>query len=384
MILLGPSSNNSSNVVLSPAARRRSHGSAMLCSFTQAPGYGGIARVSHLLSRVLQELYGSTYRSVTISPRGAPCVSPIDKVLFPARLMYEQMTGGVDWLLFDQLGLARAQRLVPRRFRRPYAVFLHSVEVWQPLSSLRRVVLTDARVRLANSHYTVSRIAEANPDLGSINVCHLSLPPGELRHDEKHVDRDLLNRVRPNSVIIVGRMEKGEGHKGHDRLIQAWPLVQEKVTGAQLVVVGDGSQRPQLQAEIHRRGVASNVLITGRVNESTLHALYSRAAVFAMPSSGEGFGLVFLEAMENSLPCIGSTRDATREVVVDGETGMLVDPADVGRLAECIITLLENAPLRLRMGRAGKERVRRAFSFDQFKASVVTALEPLIGNPERA
>ena len=75
------------------------------------------------------------------------------------------------------------------------------------------------------------------------------------------------------------------------------------------------------------------MLFTGWVNEETLAAVYGRVAVYAMPSDGEGFGLVFLEAMKHRLPCIASTTDATREMVVDGQTGFLVNQDRSGRIS---------------------------------------------------
>jgi glycosyltransferase involved in cell wall biosynthesis len=94
------------------------------------------------------------------------------------------------------------------------------------------------------------------------------------------------------------------------------------------------------------------------VSEATLHALYQRAAAYAMPASAEGFGLVYLEAMSHRLPVIASTADAAREIVVDGETGFLIAPDDRAALANRVVTLLTDESLRndwvTRVTRAGE------------------------------
>jgi glycosyltransferase involved in cell wall biosynthesis len=172
-------------------------------------------------------------------------------------------------------------------------------------------------------------------------------------------------------------MMKGERYKGHDQLIQAWAMVKRQLGDAQLVIVGSGDDAPRLQALAWELGMAESVLFTGPVSDGTLKALYQRAAVFAMPSRAEGFGLVYLEAMLHHLPCIGSTHDAAGEIIVDGETGFLVDQSDIARLAEKMICLLSEPSLRARLGCNGLERLRRQFSFERFQSRMSELFDKL-------
>jgi phosphatidylinositol alpha-1,6-mannosyltransferase len=98
-----------------------------------------------------------------------------------------------------------------------------------------------------------------------------------------------------------------------------------------------------------------------------LRQAYADAAVFAMPSRGEGFGLAYLEAMSAGLPCIGSVHDAASEVISDGVTGFLVDQENVSELAGRLRLLLTDRARRMEMGRRGRERWEREFTYDQFR-----------------
>jgi phosphatidylinositol alpha-1,6-mannosyltransferase len=102
------------------------------------------------------------------------------------------------------------------------------------------------------------------------------------------------------------------------------------------------------------------------VSDDDRRALYQHAALFAMPSRREGFGLVYLEAMASRLPCVGSVHDAAPEVIVDGETGLLVDQGDIGGMARQIADLLTDPDRRERMGQAGHRRFASAFTYDAF------------------
>ena len=111
--------------------------------------------------------------------------------------------------------------------------------------------------------------------------------------------------IGPHALLIVGRLSAEQRHKGHDRLIEAMPAIIRRVPDAQLVIVGDGNDRERLQNKAMASEVGGNIVFTGRVGEQALHALYERCAVFAMPSTGDGFGFVYLEAMAHHKPCVG-------------------------------------------------------------------------------
>jgi phosphatidylinositol alpha-1,6-mannosyltransferase len=235
------------------------------------------------------------------------------------------------------------------------AVFLHGVEVWQPLTRIRRYALQIADLLIANSSYTANRFRHANPWTADrpIMVCPLGIgSPDQAPQPQE---------CSPPLVLIVGRMAVEERYKGHDRLLECWPLVRSAIADAHLCIVGDGNDRMRLEHKCRTLGVSESVRFAGRIPDSDLEQLYRRCSLFVMPSRNEGFGLVFLEAMRAGRPCIAGD-GAPREVVQDGVTGLIDSTTDAAGLARTIVQLLQDPALRARMGQAGFERYCREFT----------------------
>ncbi|HEX7997124.1 MAG TPA: glycosyltransferase family 4 protein [Pyrinomonadaceae bacterium] len=367
----------------------------LLCTINSGSGEDGISRVTRLLWRVLSKASSGSCKHINLLPEGKIQATAVDQLRFASRVLAEHLKGRIDWIMYDHLGPARVQSLVPRPLARPYALFLHSIEAWSPLSAGRLKVLREATVRIANSHFTARRVAEAHPSVGPIEVCHLALPPSQGTDDGANVqlngdgaslpatqaspsknelDEQLLNRVGQHSVLIVGRMFSSERHKGHDSLIEAWPQVKAQISDAQLIIVGNGDDAPRLKAKAGERGLAGDIIFAGHVSDATLNQLYERVAIFCMPSTAEGFGLVYLEAMKHRLPCIASPADAASEIVEDGVTGLLVRQSELDALAQSITGLLKNPERRRLMGEAGYARWQHEFQFENFERRLLTIL----------
>lgn len=343
---------------------------------------GGIAHASRLVRRALTELTGIAPPTVALEPRRYSGVSLTERLAFAARLAAAEALGRLGWPLFMHLNLARAQAAMPRVIRPAYGVFLHDVEGWSAqLVPGASQALAGASLRLANSHFTAGRVMAAHPDAGNVVAVPLGLEAEPSTHGTP--DRELLARVEPRSVLIVGRMEPLERYKGHDELLEAWPRVLARLPDAQLVVAGSGSDVGRLRGKAEALGVARRVLWAGFVDDATLSALYRAVAVFAMPSRREGFGLVYLEAMRAGLPCIGATEDAAGEIIRDGQTGFVIPQRDLDALAARITSLLADAALRRLLGAAGQARYREEFTFAHFRDRLGNALrEP--GGPWNA
>jgi phosphatidylinositol alpha-1,6-mannosyltransferase len=337
---------------------------------------GGVALVSRLLWRVFSDRWGDHGRLITLLEDSGPLdsldSSTATRLRFGTTLAGGQAFGQCPWVFYSHLSVARVQSFVPTPFRRPYGVFLHGIEAWQPLAAPQRRVLQGAALRVANSRFTADRVAEANPEAGPIAVCPLAIEP---RVRTRSGARRAGLPPGGDVVLIVARMVSAEGYKGHDALLEAWPIVKTQQPDARLVCVGDGDDLPRLQQKAHALGIANETIFTGFVGDDELHAWYERAAVFAMPSRGEGFGLVYLEAMSHGLPCIGSVHDAAGEIIDDGVTGYLVNQSDPRELGAALLGLLSNRERRTQLGANGRRRFERDFSYDAFSARIVGLLE---------
>ena len=344
-------------------------------------GADGIAHVARLLHRALTELSGRPPLALDVDPASPEGVTIGERASFATRLVGAQAARRVDRVIFGHVTLARAQRRIPGAFRRPYAVFTHGVEVWgTPLSVDRLAALQGAELLLSNSHFTARRIASMYPALQRVHACPLALLPPPVAADAGKPDDALLSRIGSRSVLIVGRMIAAERYKGHDELIDCWRRVCAGVPGAQLVVAGAGDDAERLRGKASAAGLGDAAVFCGRVSDATLAALYERTAVFAMPSCGEGFGIVYLEAMRAGRPCIASSDDGAVDVVVAGETGLLIPHGDRDALATAVIELLSRPERAAALGQAGRRRYEQHFTFGHFRDRLRAALESVPGH----
>jgi phosphatidylinositol alpha-1,6-mannosyltransferase len=286
-----------------------------------------------------------------------------------------QLAGGRVACVYDLLGPARVQAWLPGPLGAPYMVTLYGIEVWRRLSGARRRALRRATVRLATSAYTLAEAVQVNPDMGPVEVLPLCL---EERPPAGEVDGALLERAGRDYLLLVGRMAATERYKGHDQLLAAMQLLQaDGGVRPRLIIAGDGDDRPRLESLASSLGVSGRVLFTGFVSEATLAELYRRAAVFVMPSRGEGFGLVYLEAMRAGRPCVAARASAAAELVADGESGLLVDPLDPAALTAALARLLASPDLADCMGQAGRRRFEQLYTPDRFRERLWPFLERL-------
>lgn len=156
--------------------------------------------------------------------------------------------------------------------------------------------------------------------------------------------------------------------KGGQVLLEAWPEVRRRLPEAQLKI-----------ASVDRaRRVPDGVEWVGSLSRPDLNARYRGASVFVLPSLFEPFGLVFAEAMGSGLPVVATRSCGVPEIVLDGETGLLVPTSDAGALAEALIALLGDPDRARRFGEAGRERILSHFTWDRVAARVAAHLESVV------
>ena len=182
--------------------------------------------------------------------------------------------------------------------------------------------------------------------------------------------RPAPERIEGPYGLIVGRMSARERYKGHDALIEAWPLVRRAIPGARLVIAGDGDDASRLR----EKAATDSVTFLGRVDGARLAALYRDATFFVMPSTEEGFGLVYLEAMRASTPCIAA-RGAAEEIITDGRDGLIVDAGDRDALVAAMVRLFVDPQARGRMAVAGAQRADGEFGPGALQERVCDLLE---------
>jgi glycosyltransferase involved in cell wall biosynthesis len=141
-------------------------------------------------------------------------------------------------------------------------------------------------------------------------------------------------------IMTLGRLASEERSKGFDEVIESLAEVSREIPSITYLICGDGPDRKRLEAKAASLGVGDRVVFSGFVPEALKSAYYRLADAYVMPSRGEGFGIVFLEAMASGLPVMGSIADGSREALLGGALGELVDPSKPGQVRQGILRTL--------------------------------------------
>jgi glycosyltransferase involved in cell wall biosynthesis len=161
-----------------------------------------------------------------------------------------------------------------------------------------------------------------------------------------------------------------ERYKGADDMIRAMPQLMGSVPDVRLVLIGSGDDLPRLKDLAAKLNLGASVRFFDRLSREQLAACYAHADVFALPSTGEGFGIVFLEAMAFGLPVVGAAAGGVTDIIKDGVNGRLVPGQNVATLAQTLDQLLGDDAMRTTLGKKGAETVREKYQFQTFERRV--------------
>ncbi len=305
----------------------------------------------------------------------------IGQALFTSRLV-----------LFDHVHLATPLAYVsffPRFMRANTVICAHGSESWKRVKPSSIKAFQAADLTLTNSNYTLENMRRAFSGFAG-QACPLGLPP-QFALTSSPPRRSLMRPVltaadgteraiSDRAMLLVGRMDPTEQEKGHRELIRALPRVCREVGDADLVFVGGGGDAEALAQIAAASPAAGRIFLPGRVDDDQLSELYAAAYAYVMPSRQEGFGLVYLEAMNHALPCLACHDDGAADVVVDGETGLLIrQPIEDEELTAAMVYLLSNPTRARELGEAGWRRLNNQFTAEAHRLRVETALVNLLG-----
>jgi phosphatidylinositol alpha-1,6-mannosyltransferase len=340
-------------------------------------GKGGICRVARLMSKVLAEQaqHGEISAQALVLNGAASNGNDIpistaagSRLKFCARVHAAALNH--SHFIYDFLGIARAHCRVPGLKRRSLA-YIHGIEVWEGYPAHYARASRGIDCLVSNSAYTRDRAERVYGGFARAKVCWLAtesdVPPAAPAYTSG-----------PPTVFIVGRVDVNR-YKGHDELIACWPEVVSAVPDARLVLVGEGRRSEEIKRAAAQSPVSRQIDIRGFVAEEQMDALWSEATLFAMPSRGEGFGLVYIEAMRHGVPVIASIHDAAPEVNLDGQTGYNIDLDRPAELSERVIHLLRNRDCARKLGDRGRARWAEHFSYSAFRRRFVPLLSEFLG-----
>nr|WP_306466784.1 glycosyltransferase [Thermoleptolyngbya sichuanensis] len=265
---------------------------------------------------------------------------------FAASLMTAALGNRPDLILCGHLHFAPVALMLRRLAGIPYWIFTYGIDAWNVQNPLQKAALHAADRIVSISGYTRDRLLrEQQLDPARVALLPCTIDAQRFRPAPK--PDYLLQRygLQPDQpvVLTVARLVGGDRHKGYEAVLSALPLVRRVLPQVHYVLVGKGGDRPRIEARITELGLQDCVTLAGFVPDAELCDHYNLCDVFAMPSQGEGFGIVYLEAIACGKPALGGNQDGATDALAQGELGALVDPTDHEAIARTLIQILQGA-----------------------------------------
>ena len=250
---------------------------------------------------------------------------------------------------------------------RSWTVSAHAKDIWTTPEWEKREKLDDADWLVTCSAYARDHLATLDDSGEKVELVYHGLDGDRFpAPPERKPLRDGTDPDDPLRILCVGRaVEK----KGHDVMLDALARLPADLNW-RLWHIGGGDLRDKLKAQAERLGIADRVVWFGALPQGEVRDRYRKADLFVLASrigkDGDRDGLpnVLMEAQSQALACVATNVSAIPELIIDGETGVLVPPEDPDALASAISELAVNAERRLFLGSGGEARVRNAFSFN--------------------
>jgi glycosyltransferase involved in cell wall biosynthesis len=343
-------------------------------------GFGGIQRYTATLVHALKELFEE--KDVRLLPvhlrnngrkQGSRLGGGV-KAGFLGKVLRETAAWRPNLVVCAHVGLAPLGWLLRALWNHQYWVVAYGIEVWGKLPKWNHQALVRSDRLVAISAFTREQLIRRQ---GVLPERTCLLPP---TLETEWLSRAVMCTAHPRqdrrpTLLTVSRLDETERYKGHDVVLRALLEVREKVPGVLYIAVGDGNDRPRLEKLACSLGLGNSVRFAGAVSFEKLMTYYRDCDVFLMPSNtvldesppkGEGFGIVFLEAMACGKPVVGPNFGAPSEFICHEKHGLLVNPEDSGDVARALITLLTSPNRAQEMGAAGRDWVQREYCYEQF------------------
>jgi phosphatidylinositol alpha-1,6-mannosyltransferase len=256
------------------------------------------------------------------------------------------------------------------QLRVPVSVLAHGMEFPPDPSPTKRRRIGAALARcsavIANSSYTANLAASyIGADANKLHIIH---PPIAALPEPSAADLAGLRSRISGRHPVIATLARLEPRKGVDTVIRAMPELLQRHPKCIYIIAGAGEDQPRLEELALSLGVRNATIFLGRVSEEMKAALLATADVFAMPvrregRSVEGFGMSYLEAGWFGVPALAGRDGGAADAVLDGETGLVCDGSSQSEVTRSLLLLLGDEPLRMRLGAAARQRIKRDLSW---------------------
>ncbi len=342
-------------------------------------GYGGIAQYNRDMVDALADR--DDVRSIDVAVRVAPLPVPkLNEKVRQAPPVYSRLRYALSCA---RISLVRRPKLIfnGHLYHGPLGVQLakltgaklisqlHGTEIWGDVARRHLAPLSRSDLVLCVSQDTRQRLLSLAPDLEARARVLPNMVRPHFRPGDREAARRRFGLADEKVVLTVARLDGRNGYKGHDRIIRFLPALRAKHGSAvRYFIAGEGDDRARLERLAREAGVSDLTVFLGRVPTEALPDLYRAADLFAMPSTGEGFGIVYLEAMACGTPALGVDVGGVADVFADIEPGWCVSPEDFE------LALIKSLAAERPDPRHLSDRVHRSFGQSAFRDRLGKAL----------
>jgi phosphatidylinositol alpha-1,6-mannosyltransferase len=256
-------------------------------------------------------------------------------------------------------------------------VICHGIEVWGKLNTLQLTALKKVDQILAVSNYTKYMLIKSHQlDERKIIVFPNALDPFFLIANTFRQSEKLLKRyqIKPNDIVLltIARLSSAEQYKGYDFVIQSLKHLQQEFPNVKYIIGGkaDKEERIRLEKLIRESGLEHQVILPGFISVEEMIPHYQLANIFAMPSTGEGFGISFIESSASGTPVLGGNTDGSSEAIIQGITGELCAPRNPSEIAKYLCKILKTP----RNPSLIQENTLKKYSFAVYQERVINLL----------
>ena len=244
---------------------------------------------------------------------------------------------------------------------------IYGIEAWEKLSFFYRLFFILKKIKILSiSNYTTNMFMEFNNIKKEL---FFYLPPPISINSKKEV----INPYKEKEYNILSVSRLDDNYKGIDNVIKTLPLLVNTIPNIKYTVIGNGKNKKNLEELAYDLHVSKYIDFKGFVGE--LMPFYKYCDAFILPSKGEGFGIVYLEAMRYKKPCIGCNAGGVTDVIVDNVTGFLCEYGDIKCLTEKILLFNKDRSMAIKFGENGYKRVIENFIFEKFQERLKNILD---------
>ena len=337
-------------------------------------GYGGSGGMAQFNKDFLDALSkGST-------------IKKIDSLALCGEQSYEEIPNNISWNIVDNkmkyvlqcfklalfnkynliicghINLIILASILKLKLRSKLWTLTHGIEVWEAPGPIKKRCFNGSDLVTTVSRYSRKMILNwSHLDNHRVKILPNTIDLNFFKPGKRPDYLENKYRLKGKKIMLtVGRLSKRERYKGHEQIIRALPKILRKMSDVRYLIVGDGDYISTLKNIAKSIGVDKQVIFAGKVLSKEKVDYYNLADVFVMPSTGEGFGIVFLEALACNTPVVGGNKDGSVDPLSGGKLGILVDPDNEELLIKAIIKQLKD-------GKKDNRAELKRFSIENFQ-----------------